>query len=272
MTLPGLDLARKLEGLAVAEMRRFVSTGHQLGMDEAALLEVAGGVATYLGADSPVNRAIGLGMSGPVSEAEVAELERFFLTRGVQPYASICPLAHATLMGAMGRRGWGIEALESVLVRELRSEIAPATAAGIEIREALTEEERDLWALVAATGFSDPLPPLAQQLAVARIVVNRPGARLFLAFIDGNAAGTGELYVEDGVAWLSADTTLPQFRGRGVQQALQRHRLAEGAALGCVMAATEAMPGSGSLRNMERVGFAVVYTRTDMSLPAERTP
>jgi hypothetical protein len=107
-------------------------------------------------------------------------------------------------------------------------------------------------------------------LNLGAIVVRRPGTRLLLAFLEGQVAGTAELMVEDGVAWLSADATLPRFRGRGVQQVLQAHRLVLGAGSGCDLAVSEAAPGSGSQRNMERLGFRVVYTRVDMvlSLPS----
>lgn len=249
-------------------MRRFAQTAATLNPEcGAECIDVAGGVASYVGEGSPVNRACGLGFSGEVTHAHVELVERFFLDRGVRPLLSVSPLADASLVEVLARRGWTLDGFENVFVRELGpQDTEPECPADIEIREALTPEDRDLWALVAATGFSDPLPPLAGQLALGEVVVNRPGTRLFLAFVDGGSrvAGTGELYVEQEVAWLSADTTLPLFRRRGIQQALQRHRLALGASLGATLAVTEAAPGSGSQRNIERCGFRLAYTRADL--------
>lgn len=266
-------LARLLEGLAAAEMRRFAETASAIDPDLGATwIEVAGGVATYVGADSPVNRAMGLGMGeDPVSVDEITRLEEFYGERGAEACAGICPLAHPSLLSSLAQRSWIVSGFENVLVRDVSQDDAHTVAGpGIEIREAEGQEDRELWGLVAATGFSDPLPPLQQQLALARVVIQRPGTRLFLAFADGKVAGTGEMLIEKGVAWLSADATLPQFRGRGVQQALQRRRICAAAQAGCRLAATESTPGSPSQRNMERLGFRIVYTRVDMSRPVKQ--
>lgn len=256
-------------------MRRFAETASAVQREPGAQwLEVAGGVAAYLSADSPVNRAIGLGMSAEVREEEIELLERFYLSRGASPVVGVCPHAHAGLLAGLSARGWLADGFENVLVRELGAydPVEIPSPAALEIREVLTEEDRDLWILVAATGFSWPLPPLDAQLELGAVVVRRPGTRLYLAFWDGRAAGTGEMFVDGTVAWLSADTTLPQFRGRGVQRALQAHRLASAAAIGCDLAVSEAVPGSGSQRNMERAGFRVAYTRLDMTMPASPLP
>ncbi|PKQ14284.1 MAG: N-acetyltransferase [Actinobacteria bacterium HGW-Actinobacteria-8] len=231
-------------------------------------MDIAGGVAAYVAVDSPVNQAMGLGMADPVAAAAIQELEEFYLGRGTVPLVRVCPLAHPSLVASLSVRGWTADGFENVLVRAMRASDSEAAsiAADVEIREVATAEERDLWRQVAAVGFSWPLPPLDAQLALGEIVVARPGSRLFIAYLDGLAAGTGEMYLDDGVAWLSADSTLPQFRGRGVQRALQAHRLALGAAAGCELAVSEAAPGSSSQRNMERAGFQVVYTRLDMVL------
>jgi len=263
-------LAARLEALAAAEMRRFVETSRAIDRSsEAAFVEVGGGVAAYLSSDSLVNQAVGMGLSEPVSERDVAVVERFYGERGTRGVMSLCPLADPTLAAALAARGWVPDDFENVLVRGLDSRDAFAQASdAIAIQEVATDDDRETWALVAATGFSAPLPPLKPQMELGRIVVRRPGARLFLAQIDGLVVGTAELYVDDGVAWLSGDTTLPPFQGRGVQAALQRHRLALGAVAGCELAVSEARPGSGSQRNMERLGFRVAYTRIDVRLPA----
>jgi hypothetical protein len=47
-----------------------------------------------------------------------------------------------------------------------------------------------------------------------------------------------------------------------VQKALLLVRLAVAAENGCDLAMVATQPGSGSQRNVERLGFRVVYTRT----------
>lgn len=264
-----LELARRLEALVADEMRRFVTTAETIGPGcGAAALDVAGGVAAFVTPGSPVNQAVGLGFGDPVTEDHIAQVERFFSERGAQPAMAVCPLAHPTLPEALATRGWVLESFENVLVRSLGDPVEPPVGRPgdptVTVIEAEGEEERDIWAIVAATGFSAPLDPSREQLVLCALVAARPGTRLFLALVDGRPAGTGELFVQDGVAWLSADSTLPQFRGRGVQTALQAHRLAAGREAGCAIAVSEAAPGGSSQRNMQRHGFQIAYTRANL--------
>jgi hypothetical protein len=51
---------------------------------------------------------------------------------------------------------------------------------------------------------------------------------------------------------------------RQVQSALLVERTRLAASAGCELAVTEARPGSTSQRNMERLGYSVLYTRAEM--------
>jgi GNAT superfamily N-acetyltransferase len=265
-----VELAERIEATAAAEIRRFVRTAQLMDHGTSATgFDVAGGAAAFLAPDSPMNRAIGLGMTGPVDESDIIGLARFFADHEATPSIGVCPLAHPTLVEHLSAEGWIVEGFENVLVRALGAEDAVESrpANGIEIREVADDRDRELWKLVAATGFSWPLPPLDSQFEIGEVVVRRPGTRLYLAFCEERAAGVAELMIDGATAWLSADTTLAQFRGRGVQRALQERRLAVAAGNGCDLAVSEATPGSISQRNMERAGFRVVYTRLDMTHP-----
>ena len=66
---------------------------------------------------------------------------------------------------------------------------------------------------------------------------------------------------EGGVAWLSGAGVLPASRGRGLQCALVRARLAWAAAQGCDLAASATEPGTASQRTLERCGFRVAYPK-----------
>ena len=271
MIFADAELARRLEGLTAREMWRFARAAHEvLPGSEACAIDVAGGVAAFVGPGSPVNQAFGLGFCGEVTEEDVALLERFFSWRGARAKVGVCPLADPSLLASLGGRGWTPDEFENVLVREVDpAEEWPTVE--VEVREC-TEEERDLWARAVAVGFSAPALPTQPELDLGRVVAAREDAILLLAWVDGEAAGTGELVVDDRVGWLSADTTLPPFRRRGVQTALQVERLKRAAAAGCDLAVTEARPGSDSQRNMERRGFRVAYTRVDMVAPFAATP
>lgn len=261
-------LAEQIELAAAAQLREFAVTARAVRPDsDASVLLVAGGVAAYFGPDMPMNDASGLGMGPRVTTPDMQLLISFFRDRGSQPRLSACPLAHRSLHEMLVAHRWVLDGYENVLIREL-SDVGEATTDGVvEIRQALTDEQKEQWALVAASGFSAPLSPLSEQVATAMLAASRPGARLYTAWVDGKAAGTGELSITDGIGWLSADATLPQFRRRGVQRALQAHRLSAAAAAGCEIAVSEALPGTTSQRNMERIGFRVAYTRVAFAEP-----
>ncbi len=91
---------------------------------------------------------------------------------------------------------------------------------------------------------------------------HNPAAECYLARADGEPAGGAALSILDGIAGIYGASTLPAFRNRGVQTSLLRVRLSRAAAEGCELAMTVTQPGSRSQRNVERLGFRVVYTRS----------
>lgn len=258
-------LAARLEAVSAHENERFAAAALRLDpASTAASAWIAGGCAVYLGPGAVLNQATGLGLDGPVTAEDVDELEAFFNTRGARAKVNVCPLAHPTLAGELSRRGYRVDDFENVLVMALEPATAPpAPDPAIDIREA-GPELWELWGRQVARGFSAPGDATEADLALGHLIAHQEGIARFLAYVDGEPAGTGELAIRDGLGWLSADTTLPAYRGRGIQSAMQRARLTRAWEAGCDLAVTESHPGSGSQRNMERLGFRVAYTRVDM--------
>ncbi len=267
---PDHALAERLERFAASDVRRFAETAAALFAGEGGeFLEVGGGVASYVGPHSPANGAIGLGFCGEVTHGQIATVERFFLDRGEEPIASVCPVAHPSLVRVLGERGWVVGTFENVLVREVRAEDSfDPPAPGVSCAAARGRDELNDWALMAARGFSAPQEPTEPELRLATVATHRVGAIFLFGMVDGVRAGTGQLEIADDIGWLSGDTTLPPFRRHGVQGTLQRARLELARDAGCSLAVTESVPGSASQRNMERLGFRVAYTRVDAKFPS----
>ncbi len=236
--------------------------------DGTEILEIAGGVALFLASGSPMNQATGLGFAGPVSGRQIAEVGEFFATRETEASLMLAPLAHPSLVDALAERGWRPSGFENVLGLELAS-AGVFPQADVVVREARSAEERALWARANIEGFLAPLDPALAHLHLAQLMAERTDMTLLLALVDGRLAGSAALRIRGGDAWLLADSTLPDYRRRGVQQALQRERLRLAVDAGCSVAFTEARPGGSSQRNMERLGFRVLYTRVDVAAPAE---
>ncbi len=258
-----LALARRLER---TEARASVICAEALARlrveSGAAFEEIAGGYAVFTGVNSPLTQAMGLGLSGPVSEAEMERLENFFRSRGDAARVETCPLADASLIELFGKRGYRVTEYSNVLVRPLeRMESWPSGAPGVSI-ERVGSADADLWARTVAQGFAEHIPVTPEILQVMVLFCLTPAAKCYLARVDGEPAGGAALSILEGIAGIYGASTLPAFRNRGVQTCLLRLRLSQAVADGCELAMTITQPGSTSQRNAERLGFGVVYTRS----------
>jgi len=104
-----------------------------------------------------------------------------------------------------------------------------------------------------------------EEMEVGRAIFSMPAALCYLAIAaTGQPAGGAAAAIRNGLATLFADSTVPAFRRSGVHRELIAARLNEAIALGCDLATASTLPGSGSQRNYERLGFEVVYTRVTM--------
>ncbi|HWC95881.1 MAG TPA: hypothetical protein VG456_04010 [Candidatus Sulfopaludibacter sp.] len=251
-------LASRLEAAEAANARGCSSAPEGV---VAAALEVAGGCAIFVGADSPLTHAVGIGLNGAVSAAELDAMEEFFRSRGSKVSIDLCPLADAGLLPALTDRGYRPTEFNNVLVKRLaRTEMAFTPR----VRRAIPGEG-DLWAYTVGHGFFEQPELTTEEMEVGRAIFAMPGAMCYLAATEsGEAAGGGASAVRGGLATLFADSTLTRFRRHGFHAELIAARLNEALAQGCDLATASTLPGSISQRNYERAGFEVVYTKVTM--------
>jgi GNAT superfamily N-acetyltransferase len=127
--------------------------------------------------------------------------------------------------------------------------------------EKLSPEQLDLWTLTVAQGFAETFPVTKEMLNVMKLFAQGPYTECYLALIDGKPAAGGTLAMRDGVGGLFGASTLPMYRGRGLQTALLQTRLERAKLAGCDLAVSLARPGSASERNIARHGLQTLYTR-----------
>ena len=78
-----LDLARRLERAEACSNAKFVEARARAFPESGARwIEVAGTLAMYDGASSPVTQTFGLGLFQPITAHELDEIEGFFRERG----------------------------------------------------------------------------------------------------------------------------------------------------------------------------------------------
>jgi ribosomal protein S18 acetylase RimI-like enzyme len=75
------------------------------------------------------------------------------------------------------------------------------------------------------------------------------------------ACGTGLIIPTHRIFALCGAGTMAEYRGRGLQTALLRVRLAAAAEAGCEYAVVVTQGGTASQRNCERLGFRVAYSK-----------
>jgi GNAT superfamily N-acetyltransferase len=224
--------------------------------------EIAGGFAFYAMENSPLNQAVGLGLHGPVTSAEFDAFEEFFRSRNSPAQLVLSPLADVSLMQLAGERGYKVTEFNSVLYNRVPRGYQATQHPELHI-ERVQPKDSQRWAEVLIAGFegqgvfpTDLFAPYALM----------PHSISYMAWLDGIpvAGAGGAVYPDRGVAAMFGAATLPDYRGRGAQNALLQVRLQAAAEAGCELAVICTQPGSGSQRNAERQGFRVAYTKVVM--------
>jgi GNAT superfamily N-acetyltransferase len=147
----------------------------------------------------------------------------------------------------------------------------PLPPDGVIIR-ASPDAEIETWVGMFLEGFGLSRDPANDLLVRRRAWFLAPGFRRYIAMLDGEPAAVAGLFLHGETAILDPAATLRRARGRGLQQALIRHRLAEAAAAGCDLASVETGWATISHRNQQRAGFDVAFNRVVFSpAQSERT-
>ena len=256
------DLARRLEAAEAIDAAGCADAACKVVPECGAVVRAAaGGVLTFCGETSPLTHAIGLGMHGPVTEAELDEIEEFFQSRGAAAVIDVCPHADPSFPELLSGRGYRISELNNVLVRQ--AGCVTAAAAEVDIQQA---HDAELFAQTVIRGFFGRNEILEEEMRLGRMLFHMPCSTPLLAFVGGRPAGAAALSIRNGIASFYGDAVLTDFRNRGVHSALISHRLNASAAAGCEIATAVTVPGSASQTHYQKLGFEVAYTKITMVL------
>jgi ribosomal protein S18 acetylase RimI-like enzyme len=244
--------------------------------DLAARIDRAEGrLCAAIARDSPSNKMIGIGFSGLLDEVVLCDVEEYFAARGARLQAEVSTLADPGVHRQLVARGYAPSGFENVLGHALHADVAQRVG-GIVV-DVLSPADLPALADVMAEGFAHPdnggvggdtIPPLDEIRRWFAVTMRVPGFRGYVARIGGAIAGGAALRLDDGVAQFSGAATLPRFRRRGVQTMLLRARLADAALAGCDVGVVVTQPASKSQQNVQREGFALLYTRQLLVKPA----
>ncbi|MBP7146420.1 MAG: GNAT family N-acetyltransferase [Acidobacteria bacterium] len=266
-----IELAARVERAAAALVRAGAESArahHAAGANEVFVLPLAGGIAAWASAGSPLNKVAGLGFGGVPSAGDLDAVERAFAARATPVQVELANLAEPALATLLSDRGYRLVGFENVLGTRLPRPPAPPVG-GVSVSR-IAPDELPTWLDTVIAGFAAPdTQGVASHEEFPREVLERavgdlardPAYTSYLARLQGEIAGGAAVHVFDGVAQLAGAATLPRYRRRGVQTALLAARLADVAAAGCEIAVITTQPGSKSQQNAQKQGFHLLYTR-----------
>lgn len=202
-----------------------------------------------------VNRVIGAGLRSPESREAVDEIVDAYRSAGIDRYFfQIHPEAEPSDIA-----GWlvdrGLEKARGWQKFQRGTEPVAAAKTDLSIRRIGPDEGAASAAILSdAFDLGDAACPWFTRLP------NRDRWHIFMTFNDDKPAGTGALYIDGDVAWTDFGATAPDFRRRGSQSSLLRHRVQFALDHGCrhIFTCTgEAVPGDPqhSYTNILKTGF-----------------
>jgi GNAT superfamily N-acetyltransferase len=208
-----------------------------------------------------VNRTLQLGSKSPPTLAQLIEIRELYRNAGVSRFfLHVIPGQLGTdgeqLLTDAGferYRGWMKFSRGSGEVRPITSDLS--------IRRIGMENSVEFAAIVADAFDFDP----AFRPAIAALPSD-PHWHVYMSFAGETPAGTGALYLRDGLGYLDFGATHPDFRRRGSQTAILNTRIRDALDTGCETIITmtgEAVPGDKqhSYRNIQKAGFKEAYLR-----------
>ena len=254
MLLTG-ELVDQLHAFRVGMMMRSTGVLKDL-FDQVDGAAIGTGYATFAGDGSPTTQVYGIGHRDSVTD--LTEVDEFYNGRTSNWELIVTPFTSSEVLKQASELGYVADHFETVLA-QIGDPKPLESPSDITIEEITGDLE--LWSRVSEAGWMGFDEPVKEVSEIGKLIAAYPSRR-FLGFIDGQAAATASLVALDGKFMFAGASTMPKFRGRGLQTALTHHRLAV-AGKGSLVQVV-ALPGSQSHRNLQRIGFEPLYSKLVM--------
>lgn len=205
-----------------------------------------------------------------VEEGEVDQLiaaaRDFFRERGI-PACSLL-VTPATRPASLGvrllRLGFRAES-NPVMLREAGAPVRVWRNQSVRVERAAPGQLDLFWDLLRQTFFAGAPPDVLAEGRRGAEISFAIGAVNYIAYLDGQPAGAGTLFLRGPMGGIYNMCTLPRFRRCGVASAVLAACIADGGALGCRVLGLTPTPMGRPL--YERLGFREVYQELYFSQP-----
>ncbi|KTD65029.1 GNAT family N-acetyltransferase [Legionella shakespearei] len=228
------------------------------------LLEINGGAACFSGFDSFLSQVVGWGFATKAKEmkAEIERIEHFYHSLNHKRVdIELCPYTGQQLGAFLSQRGYKISELNNI------SALDVTKWQWIELDEEqftiqkISPDEFTEWSKRIAKGFGYPE---AQEQFFHYI--NARGSSAFAVYDNGQIVAGATIAMHGSVCDLGVTSTLPLYRGKGLQKKLIAARLNFASQNNMEIATVTTEPGSVSDLNVQKAGFRSAYTRIKMTL------
>ncbi len=222
-------------------------------------MDLSTGAACFSGFDSYLSQVIGWGFALKPKQyaAELKKIEQFYASfQHARVDIELCPYAGTDLAVFLSERGYGITEFNNVFAFNLMDYSPVDLNWGDLIIKQLSAPQFEEWATQMAIGFE--YPPIKEQFVRYASANN---VLVFGVYDHTHLIAGASLAMHGEVCDLAVTSTLPQYRGKGLQKKLVSLRLNEAKKRGLRIATVTTVPGTVSDLNVQKVGFSCAYTR-----------
>lgn len=262
------DLAYKLESDVVEGNRQLIEAwNHSNAKTKAKELEIGNVLAVYGSSDCPINETVGLGITSPVDESTLNQIEDFYRDNNHPSVIRVCPLADPSLIELTKKKGYTLNSFSYRWFLDLEEWKSFFKELDPRVKIAKNNEKME-WARTVASGFED-IDEVSEEynLDLEEAFFSMRSSIPVLAYENNIVGAGGILTLNDQVAALFSTSTRHSFRKKGLQTALIDWRLRYAKDIGAKVATIETEPGSDSQRNVERMGFRLAYVTAELVKP-----
>jgi len=166
----------------------------------------------------------------------------------------------------------GLRPAESELGMAVRLDHVPASHElphGLEIRSVSTREQLDEFCSIQAANWDPPDPAVHGFFTQAADILLDPDCamRLYVGYLNGEAAAASELFLGGGAAGIHMVSTRREFQRRGIGLAMTWHAATEGARAGMEYAVLQASDQGAPVYT--RLGFEAICEFTEYQTVVE---
>ncbi len=269
----GVEIARRALAaeieLAEADANRRYTDHQRLADPEyrGDFLALNGPGALFCFPGSDMNYVSGLGFDDrPDLSRDLDRIGAFYRGHESSWTLEVSSLAHPDVVEVAALKGYRPGPFAHLWGKHLARTEPAFPASSVHIVD-VSADNAHRWAQTAAAGFGHGTVDSALEkilLGFARV----PGTLLYVA-LDGSGAvaGSAAMAIGPGHAKLFSGSTLPPFRGRGIQTALLHHRLDQAQIRGLDWAIVQTDPHTTSEGNVARLGFELLYSKLTLKSP-----